>query len=93
MQSYFLTMRLPDAQAFDAEYGIRYAQQRFGGLGVKIDKTFKFTPSVDPRPPSQGGGYVTYILHAQMTASAARAVAAQGISVERERSVFASDEG
>jgi hypothetical protein len=91
--SYILTLRLPDAQAYNnAEFGINYAEALLGPLGVKIDRNFRFEP-FDSGPDDQGARYVSYILRAEMTAEAAQAVAARGISVERARIDSASDGG
>jgi hypothetical protein len=88
---YILTMRLPDAQFFNAEYGISYAQSLLAPLKVKIDKSFKIGPALDPAPDAQGIRWVTYILRSEMSASQARAVRQRpGFTVERERTVHAS---
>lgn len=87
--SYFMTMRLPDAQFFNAQYGISYAQQRVAHLGIKIDPKFKFEPALDPVPDGQGARYVTYLLHANMTAAQAREAKKLGFTVEREHIVHA----
>jgi hypothetical protein len=85
--SYIVVMRLPDAQFFDANFGIGVAQQRLAPLKIRIDRSFKMEPSLDPKPDAQGVRWVSYTLRSDMTGAQAEAARKLGFLVNRDTRV------
>lgn len=88
--NYLISIRLPDAQFFHAEYGVRYARSLLARLGIDVDPTFKLEPALDPAPDAQGVRYVTYTVLASATQGAAKCAERElGVIVEPEGEMFA----